>query len=94
MNTIQKLNLIVQRFGLIDEYHISQTLKFATKGITPLNEKGKKVWPQVDDEASFLLIDAISSAHMIARKAPISLVVSKGKIIHEEPLDLKGAYFG
>lgn len=89
-DSIEKMNYVVERFGITDEYGLSQSLSFITGGITPLDEKGHRVWPQVGDCANCLLVDAISSAHMIARRTPISTVISSGKIIHQEKLDLKG----
>lgn len=93
-DTIRKLNALAQRFGLIDEYSLSQTLKFSNGGINLLDEKGQMMWPKVGDEANLLLVDAVSSAHMIARRAPISTVISKGNILIEKELTLKGAYLG
>ncbi|MDT2833806.1 amidohydrolase [Vagococcus carniphilus] len=93
-DTIRKLNALAQRFGLIDEYNLSQTLKFSNGGINLLDEKGQMMWPKVGDEANLLLVDAISSAHMIARRAPISTVISRGNILKAEELELKGGYWG
>lgn len=89
-DTIQKLNHYIQRVGYIDEQNIGQSLKYATGGVTPLSEDGRQVWPYVGAEANALLVDAVSSAHLIARQAPISTVISQGKVIHEEGLTLKG----
>ncbi|WP_025784617.1 amidohydrolase [Sporosarcina sp. D27] len=91
-DTIQKLNQFIQRFGYIDEWHIGQSLKYATGGLTPLSEEGEQQWPKVGDTANALLVDAISSAHLIARQCPISTVISKGNVIHEEEVDLKGEF--
>lgn len=91
-DTVQKLNQFVQRFGYIDEWHIGQSLKYATGGLTPLNDNGEQQWPKVGDTANALLVDAASSAHLIARQCPISTVISKGNIIHEEEIELKGAF--
>ncbi|KGR79158.1 amidohydrolase [Ureibacillus manganicus] len=91
-DTIQKLNQFIQRFGYIDEWHIGQSLKYATGGLTPLNEAGEQQWPKVGDTANALLVDAVSSAHLIARQCPISTVISKGKIIHEKEIELKGEF--
>jgi cytosine/adenosine deaminase-related metal-dependent hydrolase len=91
-DTIQKLNQFVQRFGYIDEWHIGQSLKYATGGLTPLNDEGDQQWPKIGDAANVLLVDAVSSAHLIARQCPISIVISKGNIIHEEEIELKGEF--
>lgn len=91
-DTIQKLNVLIERFKFIDEYRISQSLKYATGGITPLNVEGQQVWPKAGDAANALLVDAVSSAHTIARMCPITTVISKGAVIHQENVELKGAY--
>ncbi|MGO2083727.1 amidohydrolase [Vagococcus sp.] len=91
-DTIQKLNQLVERLGYIDEYQLSQSLKYATGGMTPLNAQGERQWPQVGQPANFLLVDAVSSAHLIARQGPISTVVSRGKVIAQEAIELKGEY--
>lgn len=89
---IRKLNQFIQRFGYIDEWHIGQSLKYATGGLTPLNDAGEQQWPKVGDTANALLVDAVSSAHLIARQCPISKVISKGKIIHDEEIELRGEF--
>ncbi|GKV57263.1 deaminase [Sporosarcina sp. NCCP-2222] len=91
-DTVHKLNQFIQRFGYIDEWHIGQSLKYATGGLTPLNNTGELQWPKVGDAANALLVDAVSSAHLIARQCPISTVISKGNIIHEEEIELKGEF--
>ena len=91
-DTIHKLNQFVQRFGYIDEWHIGQSLKYATGGLTPLNDNGEQQWPKVGDAANALLVDAVSSAHLIARQCPLSTVISKGNIIHVEEIALKGEF--
>ncbi|KGR81976.1 amidohydrolase [Lysinibacillus odysseyi] len=91
-DTIQKLNQFIERFGYIDEWHIGQSLKYATGGITPLNLTGEQQWPKTGDTANALLVDAVSSAHLIARRCPISTVLSKGKVIHKEEIELKGEF--
>lgn len=90
-DTIQKLNFIAKRFNWLDEIKLGQSLKYATGGLTTLNDKGEKLWPNVGDEANVILTDAVSSAHFIARKCLISTVVPKGKVIHQQEINLKGA---
>jgi cytosine/adenosine deaminase-related metal-dependent hydrolase len=91
-DTVQKLNQFIERFGYIDEWHIGQSLKYATGGLTPLNHAGEQQWPKAGDTANALLVDAVSSAHLIARRCPISTVLSKGKIIHKEEIELMGEF--
>ncbi|UZM98720.1 hypothetical protein OL548_30630 [Lysinibacillus sp. MHQ-1] len=47
-----------------------------------MDGNGQKVWPNVQDEASFVFFDAISSAEVIARKPSKRVVMSKGKFIN------------
>lgn len=93
-DTIQKLNMTAKRFNWIDEWHLGQSLKFATGGVTPLNEDGQQIWPKVNDTANLILVDAVSSAHLIARQCPISTVISRGTIIHQNDIELKGGFRG
>ena len=93
-DTIQKLNQVVRRFSWGDERRIGQVLKIASGGITPLSKKGEQLWPKVGDVANAILVDAVSSAHLIARQCPISIVISNGRIIHQADIKLKGAYRG
>jgi len=44
--------------------------------------------------ANALLVDAVSSAHLIARRCPISTVISRGQVISEQSIQQKGAYRG
>ncbi|QCR33557.1 amidohydrolase [Lysinibacillus sp. SGAir0095] len=90
-DTIEKLNTLAERFKYIDERSLGQAWKYAAAGITPLDVDGNQVWPKVGDNANFLVIDGVSSAHVVARRCPITTVISKGKVIHQNPTELKGA---
>ncbi|EFI84198.1 amidohydrolase [Listeria grayi] len=81
-DTIAKLNLLAERFKYLDEYSLSRTLRYATGGVTPLNEAGVQVWPQRGDRADFILVDAESTAHLIARKRHIHYLVAGGKVAY------------
>lgn len=78
-NTIQKLGTLAERFRLSDEYSLSTVLKYGTGGITPLNEKGERVWPKVGDDATMMLVNASCSAEAIARRATVAALFFKGK---------------
>ena len=80
-NTIRKLGTLAERFKYIDEYSLNRLLKYATGGITPLNEQGERVWPQVGDTASMILVNASCTSEAIARRADIKAVFFKGKEI-------------
>lgn len=92
-NTITKLNVMAERFRFMDEYSLSRAWKYASGGITPLNDEGERVWPKAGDVANMLLVDGVSTAHVVARRCPISTVISQGKIIHQQEVgELKGEY--
>ncbi len=47
-------------------------------------------WPKVGDRANAILVDAVSSAHLIARKYPISTVIAQGVVVHQVEMVQKG----
>ena len=80
-DTIEKLCILAERFRFMDEYALNRTWKYASGGITPLNDAGERVWPQKGDAANFLLLDAVCSAQVVARRRPITRVVHQGKVV-------------
>jgi cytosine/adenosine deaminase-related metal-dependent hydrolase len=86
-NTIQKLGILAERFRLSDEYSLSTTLKYATGGVTPLNEKGERVWPKVGDDATMILVNASCSAEAVARRASVESVFFKGKKVESKQIE-------
>lgn len=91
-DTIQKLALLGERFRISDEIGLSQLLRFATGGVTPLSPTGDRQWPKVGDDASFLLVDAICSAEAIARRKPIRAVYGKGNVFVPEQAVEEGVH--
>ncbi|KAB7705038.1 amidohydrolase family protein [Bacillus aerolatus] len=83
-NTIRKLGVLAERFRMIDEYSLSSVLKYATGGITPLNEAGERVWPKVGDDATMILVNATCSAEAIARRATVESLFFKGKKVESK----------
>ncbi|WP_223587915.1 amidohydrolase family protein [Neobacillus bataviensis] len=83
-NTIQKLGTLAERFRLSDEYSLSTVLKYGTGGVTPLNEKGERVWPKVGDEATMMLVHASCSAEAVARRATVEALFFKGKKVESK----------
>lgn len=77
-DVLERLGRVVERFGLIDEYSLSQSLGLITGGITPLGPNGKRVWPMVGDTASMVLVDAVCSAEAVARRASRKVVFFNG----------------
>ena len=77
-DVLEKAGILAERFNLSDERSLGQTLKFITGGITPLNETGQQVWPQVGDAANLVLVDASCSAEAVARRARRVAVIHQG----------------
>lgn len=83
-NTIEKLGTLAERFKITGERGLHHIWKFATGGITPLNEAGEQVWPKPGYEANLLLVDASCAAETAARRKEIAAVISNGQVIHEQ----------
>lgn len=81
-DTIEKLNTLAERFKIKDELGLGQTWKFASGGITPLDDTGKQVWPAVGDKANMMLVDASCSAETVARHREIKQIIAKGQLVH------------
>jgi cytosine/adenosine deaminase-related metal-dependent hydrolase len=86
-NTIQKLGTLAERFRMSDEYSLSTALKFGTGGVTPLNEKGERIWPKVGDEATMMLVNASCSAEAVARRAAVEVLFFKGKKVESKLIE-------
>ena len=82
-DTIEKLCVLAERFRFLDEYALSRSWKYASGGITPLDDEGQQVWPRKGDAADFLLLDAVCSAQVVARRQPITRVIYQGKVVAE-----------
>ncbi|MGX6992678.1 amidohydrolase [Vagococcus penaei] len=82
-STIEKMNTLAERFGISDEYRLSRIWRYATNHLMPLDDSGERVWPKVGDRADMILVDAITSAHAIARKRPITKTILNGQLVFE-----------
>ncbi|PIJ50166.1 deaminase [Erwinia sp. OLTSP20] len=78
---LEKANLYAQLYTHASELTLSRALFLATGGRLPLNDKGEQVWPEVQDEASFMLVDASCSAEAVARISPRSATFHKGNLV-------------
>ncbi|HFK1721051.1 amidohydrolase family protein [Bacillus thuringiensis] len=78
---LQKANRLAERFGWSDERSLGKAIRFITGGKETLNNEGKRVWPNVGDESSFVLTNATCTAEAVARQTEKSLVVYKGSIV-------------
>ncbi len=60
---------------------LSRALGIATGDVLPLNDKGERVWPKAQDDASFVLVDASCSAEAVARISPRTATFHKGNLV-------------
>lgn len=81
---LEKAGRFAEVYGYSTEVSLGKSLGFITGGITPLNEKGERVWPKVQDAATFLLVDASCSAEAVARRSSREAVWYKGKLVYEK----------
>lgn len=79
-DVLEKAKLACQLYGWSDEYGISQSLKIATGGPTPLNAAGEQVWPKPGDAADMVLVPASCSAEAVARQSPRKAVFHGGNL--------------
>lgn len=82
-DTIEKLSILAERFRFMDEYSLNRSWKYASGGITPLSDDGQQVWPHKGNDANFLLLDAVCSAQVVARRRPITRVLHQGKVVSQ-----------
>ncbi|KNC88242.1 amidohydrolase family protein [Trabulsiella odontotermitis] len=78
---LEKANLYAQLYIRPNEGTLSRALSFATGDVLPLNDKGERVWPKAQDDASFVLVDASCSAEAVARISPRTATFHKGKMV-------------
>ena len=80
-DVLEKATRFCELTRKIDEKSLRNSLKWVTGGTVALNEDGQKVWPNVQDDASFVFFDAASSAEVVARKPSKRVVMVKGEIV-------------
>ncbi|KMN44869.1 amidohydrolase family protein [Bacillus paramycoides] len=78
---LQKANRLAERFGWSDERSLGKALRFITGGKETLNSEGERVWPNVGDEASFVLTNATCVAEAVARQTEKCVVMYKGNVV-------------
>lgn len=81
---LQRANRAAERFGQVDERSLARCLSLITRGITPLSYEGDLLWPKVGDKADFVLVNAESTAHAVARVPQERIVFFQGKMVAEK----------
>ncbi|MFT4271785.1 MAG: amidohydrolase family protein [Pantoea sp.] len=79
---LEKANLYAQLYRGSDEFGLSRALHIATGGILPLSSQGERQWPQLQDEASMMLVAASCSAEAVARIAPVHATFRRGTAVY------------
>ncbi|SJZ79916.1 Cytosine/adenosine deaminase [Chitinophaga eiseniae] len=78
---LQKANLMAQLYGYRTEFDLSRALKIATHNILPLDDKGRRQWPEPDDPADMVLVEASCSAEAVSRISPVKSLIHQGNIV-------------
>ncbi len=78
---LEKAYLYAQLYRGSDEFRLSRSMSIATGGILPLDDKGKRAWPNAGDEASFTLVGASCSAEAVARMPARTATFHKGRLV-------------
>jgi cytosine/adenosine deaminase-related metal-dependent hydrolase len=78
---LQKANIAAQIYGYRTEFELSRILKLATGNILPLDDKGKRQWPNPGDQANLVLLDASCSAEAVSRVSPIKSLIHDGNLV-------------
>lgn len=87
-DSLEKAGTLAERFGLSDEQSLGQTLGFITGGVTPLNKKGERIWPNVGDDADLVFVDASCSAEPCDLQNVILLKFRRVDIYHHEVIHI------
>ncbi|WNS77529.1 amidohydrolase [Bacillus sp. DTU_2020_1000418_1_SI_GHA_SEK_038] len=80
-DVLEKVTRYGELFRKSDEISLSQSLKWATGGITPLNKDGEVAWPLEGDDANLVLVNASCSAETVARTPKREAVIFKGNVV-------------
>jgi cytosine/adenosine deaminase-related metal-dependent hydrolase len=78
---LEKVTRYGELFRRSDEISLSQSLKFATGGPTPLTKDGEVAWPLEGDEANLVLVQASCTAEAVARTPKREAVLFRGKVV-------------
>ncbi|MFD6208109.1 amidohydrolase [Peribacillus sp. NPDC060253] len=79
---LEKAGRLAERYNWKDEYALSQSLQFITGGLKTLDRKGNRLWPNVGDDASVVLVDASCSAEAVARRSRRAAVIANGNLVY------------
>lgn len=81
-SVLQKASLMAQLYGYSTEFDLSRSLRIATGGLLPLDDKGNRQWPVAGDQANLVLVDASCSAEAVSRVSPVRCLIHEGKLVY------------
>ncbi|MGR3807206.1 amidohydrolase [Pasteurella testudinis] len=78
---LEKAHRWAELYRWTDEYDLSRALKIATAGKTILDDQGNYQWPNIGDNADFVLVRASCSAEAVARLPLERIAIYQGKTL-------------
>jgi len=78
---LEKANLYAQLYGHPDEFGLTRSLAIATGNRLPLDDKGNRQWPAINDSAEMILVDASCSAEAVARISEVKATFHQGRLV-------------
>jgi cytosine/adenosine deaminase-related metal-dependent hydrolase len=80
-SVLHKANLMAQLYGYSTEFGLSRSLRLATAGVLPLDDKGNRQWPKVGDKANLARLNASCSAEAVSRVSQVESLIYEGKLV-------------
>lgn len=80
-SVLHKANLMAQLYGYSTEFGLSRSLRLATAGVLPLDDKGNRQWPKAGDKANLVLLNASCSAEAVSRVSQVESLIYEGKLV-------------
>ncbi|MFT4019297.1 MAG: amidohydrolase [Agriterribacter sp.] len=80
-SVLHKANLMAQLYGYSTEFGLSRSLRLATAGVLPLDDKGNRQWPKPGDKANLALLNASCSAEAVSRVSQVESLIYEGNVV-------------
>lgn len=80
-SVLHKANMMAQLYGYSTELGLSRSLRLATAGVLPLDDKGNRQWPKAGDKANLVLLNASCSAEAVSRVSQVESLIYEGKLV-------------
>lgn len=78
---LERAYFYAQLYRGSDEFHLSRAMAIATGGVLPLDDEGKRAWPNAGDDAAFTLVGASCSAEAVARVPARTATFHQGRLV-------------